>query len=71
MFMRLEDNQIILRIPLVYLGYGDGAGALAVTTLNSRDILGWHHGSAAGKRCLDLQQDCLWFGRLVGLIFEV
>jgi hypothetical protein len=59
MFMRLEDNQIILRIPLVYLGYGDGTGALAVTTLNSRDILGGTMDRLPESGAWDLQQDCL------------
>ena len=39
MFMRLDGNQIILKIPLVYLGDGDGSGALAVTSLDTRNIL--------------------------------
>ena len=39
MFMRLSGNQILLRIPLAYLGYGDGDAALAVTSLDTRDIL--------------------------------
>jgi hypothetical protein len=39
MFMRLDDTRIILKIPLAYLGHGDGAGALAVTSLDTRNIL--------------------------------
>ena len=39
MFMRLSGNRIFLRIPLSYLGYGDGSGALAVSSLNTREIL--------------------------------
>lgn len=39
MFMRLAGNQIFLRIPLSYLGYSDGAAALAVSNLDTRDIL--------------------------------
>ena len=39
MFMRLDDNRIILRIPLAYLDHSDGAGALAVTSLDTRNIL--------------------------------
>jgi len=39
MFMGLADNRIILRIPLSYLGNTDGSGAMAVTSLNTREIL--------------------------------
>jgi len=39
LFMRLSGDRIICRVPLSYLGYGDGSGALAVTNLNTRDIL--------------------------------
>ncbi len=39
LFMRLSGDQVICRIPLGYLGLGDGSGALAVSNLNTRDIL--------------------------------
>ena len=39
MFMRLDDNRILLKIPLAYLDNSDGAGALAVTSLDTRNIL--------------------------------
>jgi hypothetical protein len=38
MFMRLSGNRIILRIPLGYLGFSDGGGAIAVTNFNSRQL---------------------------------
>jgi hypothetical protein len=39
LFMRLAGNRILLRIPLAYLGASDGSTALAVTNLNTREIL--------------------------------
>ena len=39
LFMRLSGDQVICRIPLGYLGFHDGSGALAVSNLNTRDIL--------------------------------
>ncbi len=39
LFMRLSGNRILLKIPLAYLGNGNGSGALAVSSLNTREIL--------------------------------
>lgn len=38
-FMRLSEDKIICRIPLGYLGSFDGSGSLAISNLNTRDIL--------------------------------
>lgn len=38
-FVRLADDQIICRVPLGYLGSGDGGGAIKITALNTREIL--------------------------------
>ena len=38
MFMRLSGNQIICRIPLSYLEFSDGGGAIAVNNFNSRQL---------------------------------
>ncbi len=39
LFMRLSGDRIICRVPLGYLGFNDGGGVLAVSNLNTRDIL--------------------------------
>lgn len=39
LFMRLSGDQVICRVPLGYLGFHDGSGAMAVSNLNTRDIL--------------------------------
>jgi hypothetical protein len=59
MFMRLEDNRIFLQIPLAYLGYSDGSGALAVTNLNTRDILGGTMDRLPDSGAWDLKNDTL------------
>lgn len=59
MFMRLSGNQIILRIPLGYLDNGDGAGALAVTSLNTREILTGTIDRLPDSGAWDLKNDVL------------
>lgn len=38
MFVRLSGSQIICRIPLGYLGFSNGGGAIAVTNFNARQL---------------------------------
>ena len=59
MFMRLSGNQILLRIPLAYLGNGDGSGALAVTNLNTREILTGIIDRLPDSGAWDLKNDAL------------
>ncbi len=39
MFVRLDNDTIDIRMPLIYLGQYDGSGAILVNALNTRDIL--------------------------------
>ena len=59
MFMRLSGNQILLRIPLAYLGNGDGSGALSVTNLNTREILTGIIDRLPDSGAWDLKNDAL------------
>ena len=59
MFMRLDGNRILLRIPLAYLNNGDGAGALAVSNLDARDILNGPIDRLPDAGAWDLKTDAL------------
>lgn len=63
LFMRLSGNQILLQIPLVYLGGGDGAAALAVSSLNTREILNGVIDRLPDSGAWDLKTDTLLPGQ--------
>ncbi len=59
MFMRLDNNRILLRIPLAYMGNTDGSGAMAVTSLNTREILTGIIDRLPDSGAWDLKNDAL------------
>ena len=55
--MGLSGDQIICRVPLGYLGFGDGSGALAVNNLNTREILNQTIDRVPDSSAWDLKTD--------------